>query len=180
MNPLIKISGIFAAVSLFLSSCGALSVPTEEGERALQNAAYESMLGKPLTDEVVSDFVTSNNCSSANQFLLCKTAGMALWTDSNQIESVYLYLNNAAGFTPYNGELPFGLKFYDTMEAVEYKLNRQGIGNHGLPDTGAIPDRMHYRATYRQAGMIIIYNYPAPDEGATINTIVITNKKQPR
>lgn len=180
MNPLIKIVGAFAAISLFLSSCGALSVQTEEDERAIQNAAYESMLGKPLTDEVVSDFVTSNNCSSANQFLLCKTAGMALWTDLNQVESVYLYLNNTAGFAPYNGELPFGLKFYDTMEAVEYKLNRHGIGNAGQPDTGETPDRMHYRATYHAAGLTVIYNYPAPDEGATINTIVITNKKRPR
>jgi hypothetical protein len=105
---------------------------------------------------------------------------MALWTDANQVGTVYLYLNNTNDFTPYNGDLPFGLKFYDTMAAVEYKLNRQGVGNAGLPDNGATPDRMHYRATYHQAGMTIIYSYPAPDEGATIRAIVITNKKQPR
>lgn len=180
MNPLLKIFGAFAGVSLFLASCGARSVQSEEGERAVQSSPYESVLGKPLTDEAVSDFVTSNNCSSANQFLLCKTAGIALWMDSSHVENVYLYLNNTAGFVPYHGELPFGLKFYDTMEAVEYKLNRQGIGNAGQPDTGGTPDRMHYRATYRQAGMTIIYNYPAPDEGATINKIVITNQKRPR
>lgn len=180
MNPLIKIFGMFAAASLFLSSCGTLSVQTEADEGAVQNADYEWMLGKPLTDEFLSNFIFSNNCSNANQFLLCETAGMALWMESNRVENVYLYLNNTQGFDPYSGKLPFGLKFYDTMGAVEYKLNRQGIGNAGRPDTGATPDRMHYRATYSQAGMTIIYNYPAPDEGATINTIVITNKKQPR
>jgi hypothetical protein len=106
---------------------------------------------------------------------------MALWTDSNEVvETVYLYLNNTDGFAPYEGKLPFGLKFYDTMEAVEYKLNRQGIGNAGLPDSVATPDHMHYEATYQQAGMIVIYNFPFPDEGATINAIVLTNRKRAR
>jgi len=96
------------------------------------------------------------------------------------VETVYLYLNNTDGFVPYEGELPFGLKFYDTMEAVEYKLKRQGIGAADQPDTGATPDRMHYQATYHQAGLMVIYNYPFPDEGATIRAVVITNKKLPR
>ena len=146
-----------------------------------QESAYESILGKPLFDEIVADFIASNNCASANQFLLCKTAGMALWIGSNQtVDTIYLYLNNTDGFSPYEGALPFGLKFYDTMEAVEYKLNRQGIGNSGRPDTGATPDRMHYQATYKEAGMTIIYNYPAPDEGATIRAVVVTLKNRPR
>jgi hypothetical protein len=140
-------------------------------------AVYESILGKPLTDDVVTDFLAGNNCSRADQFLLCEAAGMALWTDSHQVvETVYLYLNNTDGFEPFQGELPYGLKFYDTMEAVEYKLNRQGIGNAGLPDTVAIPDRMHYRATYHEAGMTIIYNYPFPDEGATIYAVLVSRQ----
>ena len=182
MNALIKVFGIFAAIPLMISGCAALSVQVGQEERAASKAAvYESILGKPLTDEVVVEFVAGNNCSSADQFLLCKSAGMALWTDSNQVvETVYLYLNNAAdGFEPYKGELPFGLKFYDTLGAVEYKLKRQDIGNAGLPDEEAVPDHMHYQATYHQAGVTIIYNYPFADEDATINAIVVSNKKHP-
>ncbi len=100
---------------------------------------------------------------------------MALWTDSNQVvETIYLYLNNSDGFEPYQGKLPFGLKFYDTLGAVEYKLKRQGVGNAGLPDEGAVPDHMHYRATYRQAGLTIIYNFPFPDEDATIYAVLVS------
>jgi hypothetical protein len=184
MNTLFRIIGTFAAISLFISACGALPPQTGQAEQvahAQRDAAFESMLGRPLTDEVVADFIVNNNCSRAAQFLLCKTAGMALWIDSNQIvETLYLYLNNTDGFAPYEGELPFGLKFYDTMEAVEYKLNRHGVGNAGLPDAGATPDRMHYHATYHEAGMTIIYNFPFPDEGATICAVVVTTKKGPR
>lgn len=99
---------------------------------------------------------------------------MALRTDSNQVvETIYLSLNNADGFEPYKGELPFGLKFYDTMGAVEYKLKRQGVGNDGLPDVGATLDYMHYRAIYHQAGMTILYNTPFADEDATIQAILL-------
>jgi hypothetical protein len=182
MNTLLKIFGTLAAISLLMSACVAQPAPAGQDERLVQaEPVYRSMLGKPLTDEAVSSFISGNDCSSADRLLLCQTAGLALWTDSNQkVETVYLYLNNADGFAPYTGELPFGLKFYDTMEAVEYKLKQQGIGDAGQPDAGATPDRMHYQASYHQAGLMIIYNYPFPDEGAMIRAVVITNKKLPR
>ena len=181
MNGL-KIFRIWAVISLLINGCASLPAAAGKETSALKNATmYETVLGKSLTDRAVADFVISNNCASANQFLLCKTEGIALWIDSNQVvESVYLYLNNNAGFEPYQGELPFGLKFYDTMEAVEYKLNRQGIGKAGLPDVGMALDHMHYEATYHQAGMTVIYNFPFPDEGATIRAVVLTINKRPR
>ncbi len=182
MNTLIKKFGILAVLSLLISSCGALPARAgqEDGE-APHAALYESILGKPLTDKVVADFIAENTCASADQFLLCNSVGIALRTNSNQtVETVYLYLNNTTTFEPYKGELPFGLKFYDNMAAVEYKLERQGIGNHGLPDEEAVPDRMHYQATYHEAGITIIYNYPFPDEDATIYAIMVTNKRGPR
>jgi hypothetical protein len=182
MNALNKVSIALTIAALLMGACSRLPAASGQSDRNPSIAAvYETVLDKPLTDEVVANFITGNDCSSANQFLLCRAAGIALWTDSNQVvDSIYLYLNNAEGFAPYNGELPYGLKFYDTMASVEYKLARQGIGKNGLPDAGATPDRMHYRATYQQAGLTIIYNYPGPDEGATINAIVITIRKQPR
>ena len=33
----------------------------------------------------------------------------------------------------YKGELPPGLKFYDNLGAVEYKLKERGVGMAGLP-----------------------------------------------
>jgi hypothetical protein len=182
MNTLIKKFGIFAVLSLLISSCGALTVQAgqEKGESP-KAAVYESILGRPLTDQAVADFVAENTCSSTAQFLLCNSVGMALRTGSNQtVETIYLYLNSAEGFEPYKGALPLGLKFYDNLAAVEYKLDRQGLGNRGLPDEAAVPDHMHYQATYHEAGLTIIYNYPFPDEDATIYAIMVTSKKGPR
>lgn len=177
MNVFINIFGIVAAISLLTSGCGALPVQSGQDEPAIrQEAIYESVLGKPVTDQVVADFIVSNACTAANQFQLCKDAGMALLIDSNQtVETVYLYLNNADGFVPYQGELPHGLRHYDIMGAVEYKLKKQGVGNSGLPNEGGTPDHLHYWATYHQAGMTIVYNSPsADDEDATIYAILVS------
>lgn len=178
MSTFLNAFGILAAISLFMSGCAGLPVQAGSEEQIRQNTAvYQSILGKPLTDEAVTDLINANSCSSADQFLLCQTAGLALWTDPNRVvETVYLYVNNADGFAPYAGELPYGLKFYDTLGAVEYKLQRQGFGNAGLPDTAATPDHMHYRATYHQAGMTILYNSPFADEDATIYAILVSRQ----
>ncbi|MDQ2692061.1 MAG: hypothetical protein M3Y68_08535 [Chloroflexota bacterium] len=175
MNTLFKLFGICAALSFLLVGCGSQPGPVAEKEAARDvQAAYRVMLGKPVTDAAVASFLTGNACSSADPFWLCRETGMALWLDANQtVETVYLYVNNSDGFEPYQGTLPFGLKFYDTMGAVEYKLERQGIGNDGRPDSGVTPDHMYYRAIYKEAGMIIVYNAPAADEDATIRAILI-------
>jgi hypothetical protein len=89
------------------------------------------------------------------------------------IETVYLYVNAEDDVQPYKGDLPYGLKFYDTQSAVEYRLKKQGVGNAGLPDEGSSPDHLHYWATYKQAGLTIVYNSPYADEDATINAILI-------
>lgn len=178
MSTRFNVFSILIAISLLISGCGALPAQIRQEERAVSKApVYESILGKSLNDDVVTDFITGNSCSRVDQFLLCKTVGMALWTDSNQVvETVYLYLNDADGFAAYKGELPYGLKFYDIMGAVEYKLKKQGVGKAGLPDEGATPDHLRYRATYHRAGMTIIYNSPSPgDEDATIYAILLSN-----
>jgi hypothetical protein len=177
MNVFIRILRLFAILPLLIVSCTLHTVQAQpEGQFTKNIAPYTNLLGKSLTDKVVVDFIASNNCSSAAQFQLCEDAGVALLIDVNQIvETVYLYLNNAEGFGPYKGELPFGLKFYDIMGAVEYKLKRQGVGHAGLPDRGETPDHLHYRATYQQVGMTIIYNSPsAEDEDATIYAILVS------
>ena len=175
MNTLARVFYIFSAISLVLNGCAAL--PAQARQEKPKAAVYETIIGKSLTDKVVADFISSNNCSSADQFWICTSMGMALWIDSNQVvETVYLYLNKTDDFKPYKGELPYGLKFYDSLGAVEYKLRRRGVGNGGLPDIGVTPDHLHYRAIYQEAGLTIIYNEPFPDEDATIYAILVASK----
>jgi len=178
MNTLVRVLYVFAAIPLLIGGCAAQPAQSGQGDHAAPKAAvYESILGKPLADEAVTEFLASHECSSADQYLLCNGAGMALWTDSNQVvETVYLYLNKADGFEPYQGLLPYGIKFYDSLAAVEHKLKRQGVGNAGLPETAAVPDRMHYRAIYHEAGLTIVYNSPFPDEDASIYAILLNAK----
>jgi len=177
MNLFIRILRLFATLPLLIVSCTLHTVQAQPAGQVSKNTApYANLLGKSLTDKVVADFIASNNCSSAAQFQLCEEVGVALLINLHQmVETVYLYLNNAESFGPYHGDLPFGLKFYDTMGAVEYKLKRKGVGNAGLPDSGETPDYVHYRANYQQVGMTIIYNSPsAEDEDATIHAILVS------
>lgn len=175
MNNLTKLFALCAAISLLIAGCSGQRVNLNTGEPAKTKIAlYESLLGKSLADDDVAKFIVNNHCSSTVQAQLCEKIGMALWIDSNQtVETVYLYLNNGNDFEPYTGELPYGLKFYDTMGAVEYRLKRQGIGNAGLPNAAGTPDHVHYLADYRQVDMTILYNSPVPDEDATIYAIVV-------
>ena len=179
MNSRFRTLGFLMAITIFITACGPGTSVTEE-EAAPNRDRYRDVLGKSLTDQEVADFINSNQCSSVLPYFLCTEKGMALLIDANQkVEGVFLYVNKSAGFvpfeddfTPYNGELPLGLKFYDTMGAVEYKLRQQGIGNHGLPDSGSTPDHMHYVAFYKEAGLTIIYNSPE-DEDALIHAILV-------
>jgi hypothetical protein len=176
MKVFINIFGILGAISLLTGGCSIHPLQSGQDEPAVsKEAVYETVLGKSVTDTVVVDFLAGNACVGADRFQLCKDAGIALLVGSNQtVEAVYLYLNKVDGFAPYQGELPYGLKYYDIMGAVEHKLRKRGIGNGGLPDEGGTPDHLHYWATYHQAGMTIIYNSPsAEDEDATIYAILV-------
>lgn len=181
MNRFFKILRLIVFI-MITSSCSTAFFRTEPKEQtAVKVPLYKLLLGKSLTDKVVADFIASNPCTVTMPYIFCKEAGMDLLTDTNQIVvTVFLYLNKASGFVPnegdytaYKGELPFGLKFYDTLEAVVHKLKQQEVGNDGLPDSGTIPDRMRYVATYNEAGITIIYN-SGPDEDPMIHAIVVS------
>jgi hypothetical protein len=181
MNQLFKMLGL-VLFTFVTTSCSAVFFQTEATEQtAVKIPLYKLLLGKSLNDKVVADFIASNDCSVMEPYIFCKAAGMDLLVDSNQtVVTVFLYLNKASGFVPneedytaYNGELPFGLKFYDTLEAVEHKLRQQGVGNEGRPDSGTIPDRMRYVATYNEAGITIIYNSDR-DEDPSIHAILVS------
>ena len=176
MNTSGKLLMIVAAIAALTTACGGRSIQAETSQANATTVSYRAVLGKSLNDEDVLAFLADNNCSEASYLFLCREVGMALSISSNEaVQTIYLYLNNAGEFAPYKGELPFGLKYYDIKEAVEYKLKKQEIGNNGFPDEGASPDHLHYWATYHEAGMTVIYNSPfAEDEDTNIYAILIT------
>jgi hypothetical protein len=183
MNKPLKFLSLLVGITLCSSACSAWVVQARSEESAAPKAfLYQTMLGKSVSDKEVADFIAINNCTPSGQFQVCQSAGIALWTDMDQIvRTVYLYVNNSDGFAPYQGELPYGLKFYDIMGAVEYKLAKldekhglQTTSKPGLPDEGSTPDHFHYWAVYKRYGMIIVYNSPYADEDASIHSILIS------
>ena len=176
MNIHFRTHSFLVVTALFLTACASPGVHAEPAKAdTMASASYQAVLGKSLHDKDVADFIAGNNCVSATQFQVCNEAGIAFWLDTDQIvKTVYLYLNNVDGFEAYKGELPLGLKFYDIMESVEYKLGKQAVGNAGLPDEAATPDHLHYWAMYKQVGVTIIYNAPFPDGEATIHAILVS------
>lgn len=180
MSTLRKTLVIFSAISLLIGACGGHTVQAEPAE-ANQGPAisYQVVLGKSLHDKEVTDFIASNHCTPAAEYQLCKDAGMALWSDTDQIvKTVYLYSGNVDGFRRYRGQLPFGLSFYDPMWRVEEKLMDLDSANTlyqaGLPDEEGSPDHMHYWAMYKRLGMTVMYNSPGVDEDAYIYAIVVS------
>lgn len=176
MNKLFKSLSILTAILLFASGCRA-----QAAQAAQPPIDYQAVLGKPLNDNAVTDFIVSNNCAPGGPFQLCQDAGLAFWIDSNQIvNKVYLYAGNADGFRRYKGKLPFGLSFYDPMWKVEDKLRNlnadetsQPTWMDGLPDEGSSPDHFHYWADYKRFGMTVIYDSPFADEDAYIYAVVV-------
>lgn len=183
MNKSFPITVIFVASLLFLLAYGALAVQAHPAEEvpAPKAATYQAVLGKSLNDQDVASFLVTNRCTDLGRLQSCQAVGMALWIDQNKnVESIDLY-PNASGFSAYQGTLPFGLSFQDTMETVETKLGGpveihapQAGWKPGLPEQGGTSDRFHYWAQYQRFGLTVIYNSPsASDKSASIYAIQI-------
>ena len=184
MNKYSKAFSILTLTILLLSACRTWTVQTSRTEPlAPKPVSYQTVLGKSVSDAVVADFITNNNCSNTGQFQVCRELGMALWIDASQIvETIWLYSGNEEGFGHYRGELPFGLSFYDPMWRVEEKLSAvdaeespQPSSDFGLPDEGSTPDHFHYWAVYKRFDMIVIYNCPFADEDAYIYAVLVNS-----
>ena len=182
MNTFLKTLGIFALLLLLVSACTLQGVQVQAEEGAVPKApGYQTVLGKSLSSNEVSDFVSSNACSFVGAFQLCREVGMALWIDADQrVNLVYLYSSKAEDFNRYRGDLPFGLTFYDPMWLVEEKLSTVEVDESsqvayesGLPDAGSSPDHQHYWAVYEQLGLIVIYDFPYRDADAYIYAVVV-------
>lgn len=182
MNKLLKHISFPVVAWFLITACGAWSGQGQPEEQPVPKAAvYEVLLGKSLNDKEVVEFISNNHCTASGSFQLCQSAGLALWLDAARIvRTVYLYIYNSDEFAPYKGELPYGLKFYDTLGLVEYKLRKlegeddlQSPWEVAMPKEGASPDHIHYWVFYRRLGLTIVYNSPAADEDATIYAILI-------
>jgi hypothetical protein len=181
MNKLFKPLSLLAAIAFLTAACAPQIVGIAQAAPA--KAGYEAMLGKSVSDQNVADFIVSNDCTQSGSLQLCRPAGIALWTDADQVvKAAYLYTRSSNGFAAYRGELPLGLAPNDTMASVEQKLS-QPVEIHapqagwmpGLPDEGSSPDHFHYWAVYKRFGVTIIYNSPSPnDKGATIHAILVS------
>ena len=181
MNKLLKTLSLLATIAFFATAC--IPPVVDVAQAAPAAPSYQAMLGRPVSDAAVADFILSNGCRPAGSFQLCPSAGLAFWTGEDLVvETAYLYLDHSAGFAAYRGELPLGLVRQDTMADVEQRLG-QPIVEHapqagwepGLPDEGGSPDRIHYWAVYERFGLTVIYNSPSPnDANATIHAILVS------
>jgi len=180
MNKFFKTLSSLAAIAFLAAAC----VPpvVDVARAAPAEIGYQATLGKSLSDKNVADFIASNNCTQSGSFQLCQPAGVALWTNADQIvETAYLYVREAEGFASYKGKLPVGLARNDTMADVEQQLGQPNVEHApqagwqpGLPDEGGSPDHIHYWAIYRRFGLTVIYNSPsASDKNATIHAILV-------
>lgn len=180
MNKFFITLSLLAAIAFFASACIPPVVGVAQAAPAV--ASYEDLLGKPVSDQAVADFVISNDCTQSGQLQLCRSAGIAFRTDANQVvKTVHLYVKSADDFASFKGELPLGLASDDTMASVEQKMGYFRIAQvpqagwvPGLPDEGGSPDHIHYWAIYKRFGLTIIYNSPSPDDkNATIYAVRI-------
>jgi hypothetical protein len=180
MNKLFKTLSLLAAMALFAIACSPQIA--QAAPPAPAAVGYQAMLGKSVSDQAVADFI-AGNCTPSGSLQICHPAGLALWTDKNQVVRLAsLYLDNSDGFATYKGELPLGLASNDTMADVEYKLGGlkeihapQAGWEPGRPDEGFSRDLTYYWAIYRRFGMTVIYNTPAAnDKDATIHAILIS------
>ncbi|RPJ23165.1 MAG: hypothetical protein EHM33_21705 [Chloroflexi bacterium] len=180
MNKFFKTLSLLAAIAFFATAC--IPPVVEVAQAAPAEVSYRAVLGKSTSDRDVADFISSNDCTQTGSFQLCRPAGLALWTDADQIvETAYLYVSNSDGFAAYKGALPLGLAPGDTMASVEEKLGQPKVAHAlqagwkpGLPDEGRSPDHKYFWAIYKRFGVTVIYNTPAAnDRNATIHAILV-------
>lgn len=179
MNKFFKTLSFVAALAFFATAC--IPPAADVAKAAPAEVGYQAVLGKPLNDQAVADFIASNDCTQAGSFHLCRPAGVAFWTNEDQIvKTAYLYVSASDGFAAYKGDLPLNLDASDTMSDVEVKMGQYRIPqvpqagwDPGLPDEGSTPDHAHYWAIYKRFAFTVIYNSPDPsDKNASIHAIL--------
>jgi hypothetical protein len=150
---------IFVIAGLFLSACGSSTSDSSSisGERNnQQGSTYETLLGKTLDDNVVSDFILQNNCQLSGFHYICKSIGVELSLDSGQrVVTVFMYAQGVDGFDEYTGDLPYGLTWNSTRSDVQGQLgspNAQGTETYTSWDA------------YQDRGVYVDYDSPSAED----------------
>jgi hypothetical protein len=185
MQKMFSIFHVLVVLTCYSTACSAPVVQAGPSEQAAPSAdRYQAMLGQRVHANDVVDFIASHKCTPSGEFQLCQSAGLAFWTDADQIvQIVYLYVSNSDDFTSYKGELPFDLTANDTMANVEQKMGKPNIQHAprpvwkpSLPDDGGTPRYTLYRASYERFGMTIVYNAEsASNTSASIYAILVSH-----
>ena len=180
MNKLFKTLAVVALIMLIATACAAQAVEAKPGEQPSVAPSYQALLGKSLSDKYVADFMASNYCSSVVGYQLCGSTGIALGIDADQkVKTVFLFPGRTANFAAFQGELPYGLNWNDSMAVVEEKLgaapNTLYLQEAGLPKEHGTPDNIRLWVAYQQPGVTIVYNtLSAANKNATIHAILVT------
>lgn len=178
-ETMIRKIGLFMLLALLASCTTAVSGHQEDF------IDYQDLLGRSVRDVESINLLNRFDCTRSGSFYLCPSAGLALWVDHDHvIREIFIYVNPAGDFSAYRGDMPLGLKFYDTMGAVEFKLRKleeedstQTDWNFRYDHKGNSPDHIHYWVNYDQYDMVVIYNSPGIDEDATIYAIIMSKQK---
>ncbi len=74
--------------------------------------------------------------------------------------------------------MPYGLTFYDPMWLVEEKLSALDKDSQSQkikqPDETSSPDHIHYWATYKQLGLVVVYDTGIADPDAYIYAVLVS------
>jgi hypothetical protein len=180
MNKLFKTLTVVSFIMLVATACGAQAVQAKPVEQPAVASSYQALLGKSLSDKSVADFMATNYCSSADQYQLCGSTGIALGMDTDQkVKTVFLFPGRMDSFAAFHGELPYGIHWDDSRAAVEQKLgvtpNTIYLQQAGLPKEIGIPDNLRLWVAYEEPGVTIVYNtLSADNKNATIHAILVT------
>jgi hypothetical protein len=180
MNKLFKTLTAVAFIILVATACSAPAVQAKPIEHPAVASNYQALLGKPLGDQSVGDFMARNSCSSAVEYQLCGSTGIALEMDTDQkVKTVFLFPGSTAGFAAFRGELPYGLHWDDSRAVVEQKLgvtsNTTYLQEAGLPEESGTPHNIRLWVAYQESGMTIVYNtLSADNKDVTIHAILLT------
>jgi hypothetical protein len=177
MNRLFKFLSVLFVVTVLVA---AYRVQTTQASIAVD---YQVALYHSLDDHSAASYFVAHNCTATGDFRACPESGVAFQVDERGlIRQVYFYVQQGDGFSPFSGELPFGIDASDTMADVQRKLGHPKVPQipmlgwePELPSYGGSPDHIHYWAVYEQYSLTVVYNTPlANDLNASIQLILIS------
>lgn len=180
MNKFYKtltVVGFLVLVGVLFVARGAQATPLEQPAEA---SSYQALLGKPLNDQNVADFMAANHCSAMGRYQICGSTGIAFEVDQAQkVKTVLLFPGRSETFAAFHGELPYGLQWTDNMTIAGQKLNVASSTHYlqqaGLPGENGTPENIRLWVNYPQAGITIVYNTQSADSTqATIHAILVT------